>query len=63
MEKLHEIFEKHGADLDSRRMLIDELMSKFESSRQVNLDLPEKNKISLDKSIERSIIELSKVDA
>ncbi|TOB86075.1 hypothetical protein CGJ96_24155, partial [Vibrio parahaemolyticus] len=35
----------------------------FESSRQVNLDLPEKNKISLDKSVERSIIELSKVDA
>ncbi|WP_219584119.1 hypothetical protein, partial [Vibrio parahaemolyticus] len=63
MEKLHEIFEKHGADLDSRRRLIDELMSKFESSRQVNLDLPEKNKISLDKSVERSIIELSKVDA
>uniref|UniRef100_UPI000B1584E3 hypothetical protein n=2 Tax=Vibrionaceae TaxID=641 RepID=UPI000B1584E3 len=63
MEKLHEIFKKHDADLDSRRKLIDELMSKFESTRQSNLDLPEKNKISLDKSIERSINELSKVDA
>lgn len=63
MEQLIKIFEKSKADKESRASILDELIQAFEKTRQGNLDLPVKNKKTLEKSIEHAVKELSKVDA
>jgi hypothetical protein len=63
MEQLIKIFEENKADKESRASILDKLIQAFEKTRQGNLDLPDKNKESLEKSIEHAVKELSKVDA
>lgn len=63
LEQLHQLAEAGKIPKQHRETIFNQLFTAFEKTRQVNVDLPSKNKETLFSSIEKAVDSLSKVDA
>lgn len=62
IDQLHEIYVRDEVPKEKRIEFANLLLGRFERTRQGNLDLPEKNKDQIIRSVESAIVSLSKVD-